>query len=177
LAAQRVPRGRCAAWCYEGLAGGSKGRSCSTVSTKSCVTASIVKSIGLKLTSQWKQRPRLVRGLTTAISSPQREHWKANCPARSLCGHCQLRNGVRSCFLFQTTAFIVTDLRFLEPVTNLVSNMYDGRPHPSIKRTNTRPRQFYYRFSGCHMRAPCAHVLWPRGTFLRPRPIYRSNPG
>ncbi len=57
------------AWRYTDSCGGSKGISCSTVSTKSYASASIVKSIGLKFTLQGKQRPRLVCGLTTAISS------------------------------------------------------------------------------------------------------------
>jgi len=75
--------------CYAGSCGGSKGISRSMVSTKSHASASIVKSIGLKFTSQWKQRPRLVRGFTTAISSPHLGHWNASWPARILWGHCQ----------------------------------------------------------------------------------------
>ncbi len=69
--------------------GRSNGVSRLTVSTKSKSSACIVKSIGLKFTSQKKQRPRFVRGLTTATSSRQLGHWNASCPSRILWGHCQ----------------------------------------------------------------------------------------
>ena len=48
--------------------------------------ASITKSIALKFSSQRKQRPRFVRGLTAVSDSPQRGQTKQNLPSRRLQG-------------------------------------------------------------------------------------------
>ena len=58
----------------------------STASPNSHRHAHIVKSMGLKLVSQWKQRPRLVRGFTADWVSLQRGQTNTKLPLRILQG-------------------------------------------------------------------------------------------
>ena len=57
-----------------------------TTSTKSRWVANMMKSMALKFSSQRKQRPGLVRGLTAVSDSPQRGQTKENLPSRRLPG-------------------------------------------------------------------------------------------